>query len=95
VSGGEGKARSKIMSQTLRGHNLRTMVVMALLAVLLLLALVGVAESAATISDRDGNPAIHAMSTDDTGRSGPTKDPPSIIDRHAAVISRYHQESLR
>jgi len=41
--------------------------VMALLAVLLLLALVVVVESAATASDRDGNPGIQAMNANSTG----------------------------
>jgi len=54
---------------------------MIVLAVLILLALV--VESVATTSDREGNLAIHAMSSDSTGRSGTTHDP--YIDRHASI----------
>ena len=54
----------KEMNTTIRGHNLRVMVVMALLAVLLVLA-VAVAfalQPAPITSDRDAKPANHAMS---------------------------------
>jgi hypothetical protein len=52
------------MNTTIRGHNLSARVVMALLAVLLLLAvaLVFALRPAPTTSDRDANPANHAMS---------------------------------
>jgi hypothetical protein len=52
------------MNTTIRGHNLRVTVVMALLAVLLLLALalVFARQPAPTTSDRDAKPANHAMS---------------------------------
>ena len=52
------------MNTTIRGHNLRVRVVMALLAVLLLLAvaLVFALRPAPTTSDHDAKPANHAMS---------------------------------
>ena len=51
------------MNTTIRGHNLRVTVLMALLAVLLLLlALVFALQPAPTTSDRDAKPANHAMS---------------------------------
>ena len=68
------------MSKTIRGHNLRATVVMALLAVLLL-ALVIAVQPAATTSDLDGNPAIHPMSG--TGGSNFTHDP--YINQHGPV----------
>jgi hypothetical protein len=79
------------MSKTIRGHDLRVAVVMALITVLLLVALVVAVEPAATTSVRDGNPAIDAMSG--TGGSNVTHDP--YIDRHAEVVAHYHQDSLR
>jgi hypothetical protein len=52
------------MNTTIRGYNLRARVVMALLAVLLVLAvaLVFALQPAPSTSDRDANPANHAMS---------------------------------
>lgn len=82
------------MNKAIRTHNLRATVKMVFLAVLLLLvALMFVLQSAATTSDREGNPAIHAISADSPGGSDLTKDP--YIDRHAEVVARYHQGSLR
>jgi hypothetical protein len=81
------KKMSKAMSKVIGGHNLRAAVVMALIAVLLLVTLVVVIEPAATISNRDGNPAISG-----TGQPSLRDDP--YIDRHAEVVARYHQGSL-
>src|SRR5215203_700876 len=53
------------MNTTIRGHDLRARVVMALLAVLIVLltvALVFALRPAPTTSDREANPANHAMS---------------------------------
>jgi hypothetical protein len=83
---------SKTMSQTIRGHNLRATMVMALLAVLLLLTLVVVIEPADTTSSRDENPAISG-----TGGESFTHHHPYIArctdDDPSAVIARYHQGS--
>jgi hypothetical protein len=90
---------SKAMSQAIGGHNLRVTMVMVLLAVLLLLlTLVVVAKTASTASDREGNPAIHAMSG--TGGSSLARDPyierhAEVVARHASVFDRYHQGNLR
>jgi hypothetical protein len=52
------------MNTTIRGHNLRVRVVMALLALLLVLAvaLLFALQPTPTTSDRDAKPANHAMS---------------------------------
>jgi hypothetical protein len=73
------------MNKTIRGHNLRARVVMALLAVLLLLAmaLVFALRPAPTTSDRDANPA---MSADGKRGSIGTQDP--YLERHAEVVGR-------
>jgi Trk-type K+ transport system membrane component len=83
------------MNTTIRGHNLRVTVVMALLAVLLLLAvaLVFALRPAPTTSDRDANLANHAMSAYSTGGSISTHDP--YIERHAEVVERLGNGSLR
>ena len=83
------------MNTTIRGHNLRVTMVMALLAVLLLLAvaLVFALRPAPTTSDRDAKPANHAMSADSTGGSISTHDP--YIERHAEVVERLGNGSLR
>jgi hypothetical protein len=83
------------MNTTIRGHNLRVTVVMALLAVLLLLAvaLVFALRPAPTTSDRDAKPPNHAMSADSTGGSISTHDP--YIERHAEVVERLGNGSLR
>jgi hypothetical protein len=79
--------RRKEMNTTIRGHNLRARVVMALLTVLIVLtvALVFALRPAPTTSDRDANPAIHTSSADGTGRSSITEDP---IHRHVEVVQR-------
>jgi hypothetical protein len=83
------------MNTPIHGHDLRVTVVMALLAVLLLLAvaLVFALRPTPTISDRDANPANHAMSAEDIGGSTITKDP--NIERHAEVVKRLGNGSLR
>ena len=86
---------SKATSQSIGGHNLRvTMVIAALAVVLLVLTVVAVVQTAPTTSDRGVSPANHAMSADGTGGSrGLNYDP--YIDRHAEVVARYHEDSLR
>jgi cytochrome b len=86
---------SKVMSQAAGGHNpMVTMVIVALAVVLVVLTLVAVIQTASTTSDSAPNPANQAISADDgTGGSRVTHDP--YIDRHAAVVARYHEDSLR
>lgn len=77
------------MNTTIRGHNFRAMVAtVALAALFLLVALVFVLQTTATTSG--GNPAIHARSA---GGSSITHYP--YIDRHAEIVARYHEGSLR
>ena len=85
----------KTMSQTIGGHSPRvTMVIAALAVVLLVLTLVTVVHTASTTSDRGVSPAKHAMSVEDgTGGRSVNYDP--YIDRHAEVVARYHEDSLR
>ena len=80
------------MNTTIRGHNLRVTIVMALLAVLLLVAVVFAAWSAQTTSDRDISPANHARSADGAGGSSLAQDP---IHRHVKVVERLGGGSLR
>jgi hypothetical protein len=83
---------SKAMSQTIRGHNLKVMMVTVALAVLLLLlTLVVVVEPAPTTSGSDGNPATYTMSG--SGGSSITHDP--NIERHAEVVEHLGNGSLR
>jgi hypothetical protein len=81
------------MNTTIRGHNLRARVVMALLAVLLLVAvaLMFALRPAPTTSDRDAN---HAMSADGKRGSISTQDP-DLLKRHAEVVERLGNGSLR
>ena len=68
---------SKTMSQTIRGHNLRvTMVVAVLAAMLLVLTLVVVVQTSPTTGG-SANRANHAMSADGSGGSSITQDPTS------------------
>ena len=83
-----GKGRT--MNTTIRGHSLKVLAAMALLAVLLLSAIVFAVWATATANDRGGNPEIHATSG---GGQILTQDP--YIERHAEVIARYHEGSLR
>jgi hypothetical protein len=82
------------MNTTIRGHNLRVTVVMALLAVLIVLtvALVFALQPAPTTSDRDASPANQAMSAGDNGGSSLAQDP---IYRHVRVVERLGNGSLR
>ena len=78
------------MSKAIRTGNLRVTVGMVLLAALLLMvALVFVLQPAVTTGDREDDSAIHAKSA---GGSD-FRDP--YIDRHAEVVARYHEGSLR
>ncbi len=83
---------SKAITQTIGSRNLRvTMAIAALAAVLLALTLVAVFQTASTTSDGVANPA---MSAEGKGvPSGVNHDP--YIDRHAEVVARYHEDSLR
>ena len=83
------------MNTTIRGHNLRVTVVMALLAVLLLLAvaLVFTLPSAQTTSDRDVSRANHVMSAD--GKRGSSIPQNPDVERHAEVVERLGNGSLR
>jgi len=83
---------NKTMSQTIRGHNPKLTRVIALLAVLVLMvvALASVLQPAATTGA--SNPGIHAMSS--AGGSSFSQDDP-YIERHAEVVARYQQGSLR
>jgi cytochrome c oxidase assembly factor CtaG len=83
------------MNETIRGHNPKMMVVMALVAVLLVLtvALVFALQPAATTSGRDASTTNQAMSAEDTGGSTITEDP--YIERHAEVVERLGNGSLR
>ncbi len=80
------------MNTTIRSHNLRVTVVVALLAVLLLLAVLFAVWSTPTTSDGGGNPAIQARSADGTGGSSLAQDP---IHRHVEVVERLGEGSLR
>jgi hypothetical protein len=80
------------MNTTIRGHNLRVTVVMALLAVLLLLAvaLVFALQPTPTISDRDANPVISA-----DGKRGSSIPQNPDVERHAEVVERLGNGSLQ
>ena len=82
---------NKAMSQAIGGHNLRvTMAIVALAAVLLVLTLVAVVQTAPTTTDRgEANPA---MCAEDKGESSVNDDP---IKRHAEVVQRLGGGSLR
>jgi len=90
------EARRKQMNATIRGHNLRVTVVMALLAVLALLtvALVFALLPAPTSSDRDANSAAnHAISAD--GERGSNIPQTPYVERHAEVVERLGNGNLR
>jgi len=83
---------SKVMSQATGGHNLRvTITIVALAAVLLVLTLVTVLQTAPTTSDRGD--ANHSMSAE--GKGGSTSDNNDPIERHAEVVQRLGNGSLR
>jgi hypothetical protein len=83
------------MNTTIRGHNLRATVVMALLALLVLLtvALVYTLRPVPTTSHGDGTPAHRAIGADSARGSTITKDP--YIERHAEVVERLGNGRLR
>ena len=83
---------SKAMTQATSGHNLRVMMaIVALAAVLLALTLVAVLQRAPTTTDRgEANPA---MSTE--GKGGSTSANNDPIERHAEVVQRLGNGSLR
>lgn len=87
-----GQTQGKAIGQTTVGRNLRvTIAIAALAAVLLVLTLVAVYQTAPTTSDRGVSPA---MSAEGKGvPSGVYHDP--VIDRHAEVVARYHEDGLR
>ena len=83
---------SKAMGQTTGGHNLRvTMAIVAIAAVLLALTLVAVLQTAPTTTDRgQANPALSAQ-----GKGGSTSVNNDPIERHAEVVQRLGDGSLR
>jgi hypothetical protein len=89
---GRREKMGKAMSRATGAHNLRvTMVIVALAAVLLVLTLVAVIQSAPTTSERgDANPA---MSAEGKGGSRSVNNDP--IERHAEVVERLGNGSLR
>jgi hypothetical protein len=80
------------MNTTIRGHNLKVTMVMALLAVLLLATVLFAVWSAVTTSDGGGNPAYHARSADGAGGSSLAEDP---IHHHVEVVERLGNGRLR
>ena len=83
---------SKAMTQTTGAHNLRVMMAMVALAVVLLaLTLVAVLQRAPTTTDRgEANPAMSAE-----GKGGSTSANDDPIERHAEVVQRLGNGSLR
>jgi hypothetical protein len=83
---------SKAMTQATAGHNLRVMMaIVALAAVLLALTVVVVLQRAPTTTERgEANPAISAQ-----GKGGSTSVNDDPIDRHAEVVQRLGNGSLR
>ena len=82
------------MNTTIRGHNLRVTVLIALMAVLVLMAvaLVYGMRSVQTAGDRDAAPAQRATSADSARGSTITRNP--YIARHAEVVQRLGGDSL-
>jgi hypothetical protein len=88
------------MAKAIRGHNLATMVPIALVAALLVLvALVFVVRQTATTGDRIETPAMsqggagaHPVSEAGAGGSSFERDP--AIERHVEIVAR-HKRSLR
>jgi len=83
------------MNTTVRGHNLRATVMIALIAVLVLstMALVYALRPVPTTSHGDATPANRAMSADGTRGSTIDRDP--NIERHAEVVQRLGNGSIR
>jgi hypothetical protein len=89
---GRRKKMNKAMTQAIGGHNLRvTLVIVALAAVLLVLTLVAVIQTAPTTSD--GGDASPVMSAEGKGGSTSVNNDP--IDRHAEVVQHLGNGSLR
>jgi hypothetical protein len=86
----DSERKGKEMNTTIRGHNLKVLAAMVLLALVLLSAIVFAVWMTAKVTDRPGNPEIHGTSG---GGQIITQD--LYIDRHAEVIARYHEGSLR
>lgn len=77
------------MAKAIRGHNLGTIMAIALLAALLLLvAAVFAVRLVSTTGDRVEGPAIGA---DRSGGSSFTRDP--YLDNHAGVVNRYRNRA--
>ena len=83
---------SKAITQATAGHNLRVMMaIVALAVVLLALTLVAVLQRAPTTTDRgEANPAMSAE-----GKGGSTSANDDPIERHAEVVQRLGNGSLR
>jgi hypothetical protein len=83
------------MNTTIRGHNLGATVVIALLAVLVLLtvALVYALRPLPTTGHGDATPAHRTIGAD--GARGSTIDKDPNIERHAEVVQRLGEGSLR
>jgi hypothetical protein len=92
----KGEKMSKAIGQTIGGHNLRvTMTIAALAVVLLALTLVAVLQTASTTSDGAATSAANpAMSAEGTGGST-SVNYDSAIERHAEVVQRLGNGSLR
>jgi hypothetical protein len=88
------KERRKAMNRAIRTGNLKATVGIVLLAgLLLMVTLVFVLQPATTISNSGSNAGVQATSADSNGGSSLSHDP--YIDRHAEVVARYHEDSLR
>lgn len=83
------------MTTTIRGHNLTATVVIALIAVLVLstIALAYALRPVPTSSHGDATPAHRAIGAD--GARGSTIDKDPSIERHAEVVQRLGEGSLR
>jgi hypothetical protein len=89
------EARRKRMNTTIRAHNLGVTMVIALIAVLVLstVALVYALRPLPTTGHGDATPAHRAISADGARGSTITEDP--TIERHAEVVERLGNGSLR
>jgi hypothetical protein len=88
------RERRKTMNRAIRTGNLKvTMGIVLLAGLLLMVTLVFVLQPATTTSNSGNNAGVQATSADSNGGSSLTHDP--YIDRHAEVVARYHEGSLR
>jgi hypothetical protein len=86
--------RRKTMNRAIRTGNLKaTMGIVLIAGLLLMVTLVFVLQPATTTSNGGSNAGVQAPSADSNGGSSLTHDP--YIDRHAEVVARYHEGSLR